>query len=107
MEASRIAPKTTYRPSGVEVMRTTPFLYTDNDFAKEIGLVAVGGDLTPARLLAAYRSGIFPWYSEAEPICWWSPDPRAIFELDNIRVSRRLRRTIDSGRFRLTLDADF
>jgi leucyl/phenylalanyl-tRNA--protein transferase len=88
-------------------MHPTPFFYTDNDFAKEIGLVAVGGDLSPPRLLAAYRSGIFPWYNDGEPICWWSPDPRAIFELERLHISRRLRRTIRTGRFRLTLDADF
>jgi leucyl/phenylalanyl-tRNA--protein transferase len=88
-------------------MHPTPFFYTDNDFAKEIGLVAVGGDLSPARLLAAYQSGIFPWYNDGEPICWWSPDPRAIFDLNRLHISRRLERTIRSGRFRLTLDADF
>src|SRR5262249_39698042 len=69
--------------------------------------VAVGGDLSTERLLRAYRTGIFPWYSEAEPICWWSPDPRGIFELDRIHISRRLVRTVRSGRFQLTIDRDF
>jgi leucyl/phenylalanyl-tRNA--protein transferase len=75
--------------------------------ADESGLVAVGGDLSPDRLLDAYRHGIFPWYDETTPILWWSPDPRAIFELDCFHVSRRLARTIRSGRFQLTFNKDF
>jgi leucyl/phenylalanyl-tRNA--protein transferase len=77
------------------------------EFADAIGLVAVGGDLRPAWLLEAYRHGIFPWYNEGDPVCWWSPDPRAIFELDGLHVSRRLRRTIRSGRFTVTVNQDF
>jgi len=77
------------------------------DFADETGLIAIGGDLRPERLLQAYRCGVFPWYDENEPICWWSPDPRAIFELDGLHVSRRLRRTYRSGRYTLTVDQDF
>jgi leucyl/phenylalanyl-tRNA---protein transferase len=76
-------------------------------WAREAGLVAVGGDLRPGRLLAAYRQGIFPWYGEGEPVCWWSPDPRAVFELDGLHISRRLRRTLRSGRFEVTVDRDF
>ena len=86
-------------------MITLPFLLAD--FADETGLIAIGGDLRPKRLLQAYRSGVFPWYDENEPICWWSPDPRAIFELDGLHVSRRLRRTLRSGRFSVTVDRDF
>jgi leucyl/phenylalanyl-tRNA--protein transferase len=77
------------------------------ELADRSGLVAVGGDLRPERLLAAYRSGVFPWFDEGDPIYWWSPDPRAIFELDGLRVSRRLQRTIRSGRFSLTIDRAF
>jgi len=86
-------------------MITLPFLLAD--FADETGLIAIGGDLRPERLLQAYRSGVFPWYDEDEPICWWSPDPRAIFELDGLHVSRRLRRRLRSGRFSVTVDRDF
>ena len=86
-------------------MITLPFLLAD--FADETGLIAIGGDLRPKRLLQAYRSGVFPWYDENEPICWWSPDPRAIFELDGLHVSRRLRRRLRSGRFSVTVDRDF
>ncbi len=77
------------------------------EFADDIGLVALGGDLRPTWLLEAYRHGIFPWYNEGDPVCWWSPDPRAIFELDGLHVSRRLRRTIRSGRFTVTVNQDF
>ena len=75
--------------------------------ADETGLVAVGGDLEPATLLKAYRSGVFPWFGEGDPILWWSPDPRAVFELDGLYVSRRLARTIRSGRYRVTIDRAF
>ncbi len=71
------------------------------------GLVAVGGDLRPDWLLRAYRSGVFPWYAQGERIHWWSPDPRAIFELDGFHVPRRLARTIRSGRFRVTVNRAF
>jgi leucyl/phenylalanyl-tRNA--protein transferase len=75
--------------------------------AEESGLVAVGGDLSPDRLLNSYRHGIFPWYDETTPILWWSPDPRAIFELHDFHVSRRLARTVRSGRFQLTVNQAF
>src|SRR5438876_6604920 len=83
-----------------------PF-FTNPEWADELGLVALGGDLRPERLLQAYRLGIFPWFGEGEPILWWSPDPRAIFELDSLHVSRRLRRTIRSGRFSVSINRDF
>jgi leucyl/phenylalanyl-tRNA--protein transferase len=86
-------------------MPLLPLLYPE--FADEYGLVAVGGDLSSERLLEAYRRGIFPWYDEQTPILWWSPEPRAVFELDGLRVSRRLRRTLRSGRFSVTVNRDF
>lgn len=69
------------------------------------GLVAIGGDLSVERLLAAYRAGIFPW--SADPITWWSPDPRAVFDLDAVHVSRSLRRTLRRQPFQLTLNRAF
>jgi leucyl/phenylalanyl-tRNA---protein transferase len=86
-------------------MLRLPFFFADA--ADESGLVAVGGDLRPERLLLAYRAAVFPWYGEGEPICWWSPDPRAIFELDGLHISRRLARTLRSGRFRVTVNQQF
>src|SRR5262245_8512422 len=82
-----------------------PFLYPE--LADEHGLVAVGGDLRRGRLLEAYSRGVFPWYEEGGPILWWSPDPRAIFELDGLHVSRRLGRTVRSGKFACTINRDF
>ncbi len=58
------------------------------------GLLAVGGDLSPERLLNAYRLGIFPWYSEGQPILWWSPDPRTVFRSDGVHLSQRFRREL-------------
>jgi leucyl/phenylalanyl-tRNA--protein transferase len=71
------------------------------------GLLAVGGDLSAERLQAAYRRGIFPWYTEREPILWWCPDPRAVLYPEAVRVSRSLRRVMRQGRFTLTADTAF
>jgi len=71
------------------------------------GLLAVGGDLRPERLLLAYRSGIFPWYDEGEPVLWWSPDPRMVLLPNDFHVSRRLARTLRSGAFTVTWDTAF
>ena len=79
----------------------------DPSQADELGLVAIGGDLKPKTLLKAYRSGVFPWFNEGDPVYWWSPDPRAIIELDGLHVSRRLARTIRSGKFTTTFNQDF
>lgn len=71
------------------------------------GLVAVGGDLSPERLLQAYDHGIFPWYNERYPPLWWCPNPRAILPLDKPQVSRSMRRTLRKGAFEVTWDAAF
>ncbi len=74
----------------------------------ENGLLAVGGDLSPERLLAAYCEGIFPWYSEGEPILWHSPDPRFVLTTESFHVPRRLQRAVKEGStFRLELDTAF
>ncbi|HSH12663.1 MAG TPA: leucyl/phenylalanyl-tRNA--protein transferase, partial [Desulfurivibrionaceae bacterium] len=75
--------------------------------ARSDGLLAVGGDLSPERLLLAYRLGIFPWYSPGEPILWWAPDPRLVLFPAELRISRRLARTIRQGKFRVVYDRDF
>lgn len=71
------------------------------------GLLAIGGDLSVRRLLEAYRRGIFPWFSEGQPILWWSPDPRLVLTPDRIHVSRSLRRTLRRRQFRITVDCVF
>jgi leucyl/phenylalanyl-tRNA--protein transferase len=82
-------------------------LRLDPEAADAQGLVAVGGDLRLETLLDAYRRGVFPWYDETLPVCWWSPDPRGIIPLDAFHVSRRLARTIRAGSFNVTINRDF
>lgn len=82
-------------------------LFPPVDRAVKSGLLAVGGDLSPERLLAAYREGIFPWYAEGEPILWWSPDPRFVLLPDELRVSRSMRQFLKKGLARITFDQDF
>jgi len=77
------------------------------DQASPEGLLAVGGDLRPERLLQAYRHGIFPWYNDDQPILWWSPDPRAVLFPDKLHVSRSLKRSLRSRLFSVTLDTTF
>ena len=69
-----------------------PFPPADSALREPEGLLALGGDLSPARLLNAYSHGIFPWYSDGQPILWWSPDPRMVFRSDGVRLSSRFRR---------------
>jgi leucyl/phenylalanyl-tRNA--protein transferase len=79
--------------------------FPDPRRANAEGLVAIGGDFSVRRLLLAYRSGIFPW--TADPITWWSPDPRAIFELDRVHISRSLGKVLRQDRFQITKDRAF
>lgn len=88
------------------------FLNNDKNFpspelAEEDGLLAIGGDLSPERLLSAYRSGIFPWYNPGDPILWWSPDPRFVIEPSWFHVPKRLERIIRQGKFKVTFDEAF
>ncbi len=71
------------------------------------GLLAIGGDLQPARLLEAYRHGIFPWYNDGQPILWWSPDPRAVLFPEKLHISRSLKRSLRPGLFSVTFDTCF
>lgn len=77
------------------------------EMADEDGLIAIGGDLSTERLLLAYRKGIFPWYNEAEPICWWSPDPRFILYPAELKISSSMRTVLNSGKFRFTINRSF
>lgn len=71
------------------------------------GLLAAGGDLSPTRLVEAYRRGIFPWFEDGQPILWWSPDPRLILRPQDIHISRSLGKVIRSNQFIVTLDQEF
>jgi len=82
-------------------------IFPPPDLADESGILAVGGDLTEERLLLAYSMGIFPWYSQGDPILWWSPDPRLVLIPGEMRVSRSLKQTISKGTFEITMDKAF
>ena len=73
--------------------------------ANEDGILAWGGDLNPSRLIRAYQNGIFPWYSKADPVIWWSPDPRLIMELDDFKLSRSLKKSMK--KFEYKFDTNF
>ena len=82
-------------------------IFPPPDYADPSGLLAVGGDLSKERLLEAYRLGIFPWYSDDQPILWWSPDPRLVLDLKDFIISRSLRKTLKKGVFQVTFDHAF
>lgn len=71
------------------------------------GLLAVGGDLQPKRLISAYSQGIFPWFSENDPLLWWSPNPRAIIHVDDLRINRTLRKALKKSPYKITLNTAF
>ncbi|MFN7119058.1 MAG: leucyl/phenylalanyl-tRNA--protein transferase [Saprospiraceae bacterium] len=77
------------------------------EMADHNGILAVGGDLSPERLLAAYTWGIFPWFNEDEPIIWWSPDPRFVLFPDELKVSKSMRPYFNQKKFTVTLDTQF
>ncbi|MHC1730129.1 MAG: leucyl/phenylalanyl-tRNA--protein transferase [Syntrophobacteraceae bacterium] len=82
-------------------------IFPHPSYADPSGLLAVGGDLSPARLLLAYSRGIFPWYSDPDPILWWSPDPRLVLFPDELRVSHSLKRVMKKNLFTVTFDHAF
>ena len=91
-----------------------PFLDSDDPFPpaelalqEPNGLLAAGADLSPSRLMDAYAQGIFPWFGSDDPLLWWSPDPRMVLFVSELRMTRSLRRVIRSGRFRVTMDTAF
>ena len=75
--------------------------------ADDDGLIAVGGDLSPERLLEAYKNGIFPWYNEDEPIMWWSLDPRCVLFPEKLRITKSMKQVLQNGRFRFTINKAF
>jgi leucyl/phenylalanyl-tRNA--protein transferase len=84
-----------------------PFPPVEQALREPNGLLAAGGDLSPTRLLEAYRRGIFPWFGDEDPLLWWSPDPRMVLFVRELRVARSLRRVLRSGRFTVTFDRAF
>ena len=89
------------------VLLNDKLLFPPVEMATEEGIVAIGGDLGVERLLLAYRSGIFPWYSEDEPIVWWSPDPRFVLFPEKLRVTKSMQSVLNNGTFRFTINRDF
>ena len=85
----------------------TPFPPLSQSLGEPNGLLCAGGDLSPARIVDAYRQGIFPWFSAGEPILWWSPDPRMVLFPAEFRISRSLRRTLRAGHYEVRLDSAF
>lgn len=88
-------------------LNDNPWLFPDPKWAEPNGLLAIHGDLSVERLVAAYSCGIFPWYSEGEPILWYSPDPRMVLRPENFRYAKSLRRVVQSGRFEVRIDSCF
>ncbi len=87
--------------------RRSPFPPPERALKDPNGLLAAGGDLSPERLLAAYRRGIFPWYGESEPILWWSPDPRMVLVPSELVVSRSLSKTLRNTAYEIRFDSSF
>jgi len=85
----------------------TTFQFPNPDSATPEGIVAVGGNLSPGMLLSAYSQGIFPWYSDGDPIIWWSPDPRCVIFTDELHVSKSMKKLLRRGQFHITLDRRF
>ncbi|MFT3793572.1 leucyl/phenylalanyl-tRNA--protein transferase [Flavobacterium sp.] len=75
--------------------------------ADKYGLLAVGGDLSPERLMLAYRNGIFPWFDDDDPILWWSPNPRMVLFFDELVISKSMRNILNRGMFKVTFNQDF
>jgi leucyl/phenylalanyl-tRNA--protein transferase len=89
------------------IRREDPFPPVERALAEPNGLLCAGGELTKARLLDAYRHGIFPWYSRGEPILWWSPDPRMVLHCDELKVTRSLGKSLRNKGFELRIDTAF
>lgn len=86
---------------------TEEIMFPNPELAEEDGLLAIGGDLSVERLLLAYCNGIFPWYSDDEPILWWCPKPRFIIKPSEVNISKSMRRVFNKGEFKVTFDNDF
>jgi leucyl/phenylalanyl-tRNA---protein transferase len=81
--------------------------FPDPERSASKDIIAAGGDLSPARLLAAYKLGIFPWYSDGEPILWWSPDPRMVLFPNDLKIAKSMRPLFNQQKFKVTYNTDF
>ena len=88
-------------------MPPDPLLFPHPEMADADGLLAIGGDLSPERLLVAYHFGIFPWYSENQPLLWWSPDPRCVLFPSRLSISKSMRTVLRKQTFQVTVDQNF
>jgi leucyl/phenylalanyl-tRNA--protein transferase len=85
----------------------TPFPPLESALREPNGLLAAGGDLSPQRLIEAYKRGIFPWFNPGDPILWWSPDPRMVLFPDELKISRSLRKTLKTPPYEIRVDTAF
>jgi leucyl/phenylalanyl-tRNA---protein transferase len=90
-----------------QLLYQTDISFPDLHHADEEGLLAIGGDLSEERLLLAYRSGIFPWFNQYDPILWWSPDPRFVLLPDELKISKSMRSVLNGNKFRFTINKAF
>lgn len=94
-------------PWALDARADAPFPPAETALREPDGLLAVGGDLTPVRLLNAYAGGVFPWFSHGQPLLWWSPDPRMVFRTDGVRLSSRFRRSLRANPWVVRADTRF
>lgn len=91
----------------IYLLDNTDLSFPDPEEAEPEGILAVGGDLSPARLINAYRNGIFPWFNDGDPILWWSPNPRMVLFPNEFRYSKSLQRVVRSGKYQVRIDTNF
>jgi len=94
-------------PWALDARADAPFPPAETALREPDGLLAVGGDLTPVRLLNAYAGGVFPWFSDGQPLLWWSPDPRMVFRTDGVHLSSRFRRSLRASSWVVRADTRF
>ena len=97
----------TIQSMSISILSNEQCIFPQIHQADESGLLAIGGDLTVERLVRAYRSGIFPWYNEGDPILWWSPDPRLVLFPQKLKVAKSMRPYFNQNKYRVTYNQDF
>src|SRR5690606_6299379 len=89
------------------ILLNEAIIFPEVHLADDDGLLAIGGDLSPERLIVAYKSGIFPWFSAGEPILWWSPNPRFVLFPEKLKVSKSMKQVLRNSDFVVTINQDF